>query len=320
MSNENNKLSDDMASDVPSSARTPAISGKPGKNYLKMLLSDGASTFAVSIILIVICCAIFGPVILGATIPMDFSMRNAPPQISSGWQYLLGGDNLGRSLLIRLIVGARTTIAIAASAVLVSMVIGSLLGIIAGYREGLVGSLIMRGTDIIMSFPSLLMALIVLFLLGASATNLIIVLAIARTPVYLRTVRAEVIEIKRRQFVAAARTMGAKPIWIVRRHLLPVVLPTILTIASVDFAAVIIAESGLSFLGLGIQPPEFTWGAMVASGRAYINTAWWLSFFPGLAITLTTISLTLLSNWLRLAMDPNQSWRFVKAGKKESRQ
>lgn len=287
---------------------------------LHKLVRDPVGMIAVTVLTAAILAAILGPMLLGGFQTMNFAMRNAPPQLDAGWEYLLGGDNLGRSVLIRLIIGARTTLAIAASAVLVSMVIGSTLGLIAAYRGGWISDLIMRITDVIMSFPSLLTALIVLYLLGASPLNLVIVLAITRVPVYLRTVRAEVMEIRRRPFVAAARSMGAKAHWIVLRHLLPIVLPTILTIASVDFAAVIIAESGLSFLGLGIQPPDFTWGAMVAAGRSYISTAWWLAFFPGLAITLTTLSLTLLSNWMRLATDPNQSWRFSKASQAEKDQ
>lgn len=295
---------------------TLTMTSQPRSGLLNKLARDPAALVAATVLAIAVLSAITGPMLLGnSSQVMNFAMRNAPPQLGAGWEYLLGGDNLGRSVLIRLIIGARTTLAIAASAVVVSMLVGSALGLIAAYRGGWLGDLIMRVTDVVMSFPSLLTALIVLYLLGANPLNLVIVLAITRVPVYLRTVRAEVMEIKRRPFVTASRSMGAKPFWIVLRHILPIVLPTIFTIASVDFAAVIIAESGLSFLGLGIHPPDFTWGAMVAAGRSYISTAWWLAFFPGLAITLTTLSLTLLSNWMRLATDPNQSWRFSKAEK-----
>ena len=279
---------------------------------LHALVHDRAAVVAAIFLLIVILSATVGAYFLESQVRgVNMTMRNAPPQLSGGWAYFLGGDNLGRSLLIRIIVGARTTMEIAASAVICSMLIGAVLGLIAGLKGKLVGELIMRLADVIMSFPSLLTALIVLYLLGPSAVNLVLVLAITRIPVYLRTVRAEVLELRSRPFVNAARSMGASQTWIVQRHLLPLIGPTLLTIASVDFAAVIIAESGLSFLGLGIQSPDITWGAMVAIGRAHLAQAWWVAFFPGLAIMLTTLSLALLSNWLRLVTDPNQRWRFV---------
>ena len=198
---------------------------------------------------------------------------------------------------------------VAAGAVVCSLLIGTTLGLIAGYTGKRVGQVIMRLADVIMSFPSLLLAVIVLYMLAPSVTNLIIVLAVTRIPVYLRTSRAEVLEVRERMFVQAAQVMGASTGRIVFRHILPVVLPTLVTIATLDFAFVMLAESSLSFLGIGIQPPEITWGMMVAQGRPYLTTAWWLSFWPGMAIILTTLSLNLLSNWMRTALDPVQRWR-----------
>jgi peptide/nickel transport system permease protein len=195
-------------------------------------------------------------------------------------------------------------------------VIGTLLGLVAGYTSKWPSQVIMRLADIIMSFPSLLLAVIVLYMMSPSVANLVIVLAITRIPIYLRTSRAEVLEIRERMFVQAAKVMGASTGRIVFRHILPVILPTLVTIATLDFAFVMLAESSLSFLGIGIQPPEITWGLMVSQGRSYLTTAWWLSFFPGLAIILTTLSLNLLSNWMRTALDPVQRWRLEIAGKK----
>src|SRR5690606_30011428 len=144
---------------------------------------------------------------------------------------------------------------------------------------------------------------------------LVLVLAITRIPIYLRTTRAEVLEIRERMFVSASKAMGAPSLLIVWRHIVPIVAPTLITIAAVDFATVILAESALSFLGLGIQPPAFTWGAMVADARSYLSTAWWLALWPGLAIMVTTLSFNLLSSWLRLANDPQQQWRlFIERG------
>jgi peptide/nickel transport system permease protein len=156
---------------------------------------------------------------------------------------------------------------------------------------------------------------VVLYMFEPRVSNLVIVLAITRVPIYLRTTRAETLEIRERMFVSAARVMGAGSVRIVLRHVVPIVLPTLITVATVDFAFVMLAESALSFLGIGIQPPEITWGLMVAQGRNYLNVAWWLAFWPGLAIMLTTLALNLLSSWMRIATDPVQRWRLeVPAG------
>ena len=205
---------------------------------------------------------------------------------------------------------------IAAGAVFLSAVTGTVLGLIAGFSSSRTGQIIMRLADVIMSFPSLLIAVIVLYLLGSSILNLMLVLAITRIPVYIRTTRAEVLEVRERMFVQAARVMGASGKRILFRHILPVVLPTLTTLATLDFAYVMLAESALSFLGIGIQPPEITWGLMISQGRQYLTNAWWLSFWPGLAIILTTLSLNLLSNWLRIALDPVQRWRLEMKGRK----
>jgi peptide/nickel transport system permease protein len=291
--------------DVRKSPRKSAV-----RVALSLLLADKLATAAAAFLLIVILACLVGPYLTGnAGTAVNFPMRNSAPQLENGFLYILGADNLGRSLLARIIIGAQTTLGIALTAVVVSVVVGALLGLIAGYRGGLVSDIIMRCTDMLMSFPSLLTALVVLYLLGPSVANLVIVLAITRIPIYLRTTRAEVMEVRSRVFVTAAIAMGAKPMRVVLRHIVPIILPTLMTIAAVDFAAVIITESGLSFLGLGIQAPDFTWGSMVATGKNYMTRAWWLAFWPGLAIMLTALSLNILSNWMRIATDPQQRWR-----------
>lgn len=198
---------------------------------------------------------------------------------------------------------------VAAGAVAAALTIGALLGLVAGYLGRNVSQAIMRLADVIMSFPSLLLAVVVLYLLGPSIPNMILVLAITRIPIYLRTTRAEVLEVRERMFVQAAVVMGASHRRIIFRHILPVIAPTLVTIATLDFAFVMLAESSLSFLGIGIQPPNITWGLMVSQGRPYLNTAWWLAFWPGLMIVITALSLNLLSNWMRVALDPAQRWR-----------
>ncbi|MEO1105663.1 MAG: ABC transporter permease [Pseudomonadota bacterium] len=255
--------------------------------------------------------AAFGPALIGgADVSMNLSARNAPPfDLSNGAAYFFGADSLGRPILTRVLIAARTTLAVALTVVVIAMVIGAALGIIAGFYGGWLGNLIMRGADLVMSFPSLLLAVIVLYVLEPSVMNVIIVLAVTRIPLFVRVTRAEVLEIRQRLFVEAAVGMGASDWRMLRAHITPLVLPTLFTVASLDLANVMLAESALSFLGIGVQPPDITWGLMVANGRNYLTTAWWLAFWPGLAILLTALSANLLSNWLRIAMDPKLRWR-----------
>ncbi|MGQ2969909.1 MAG: ABC transporter permease [Allorhizobium sp.] len=288
------------------------------KRVFRMLLADKFALCAAIFLLIILLMAIIGPSWLGdLATKQNLRGRNAAPfDFETAWVWWMGADALGRPLLARIIVATQNTVMVAAGAVLISAVIGTVLGLIAGFSSPRVSQVIMRLADVIMSFPSLLIAVIVLYILGSSILNLMMVLAITRIPVYLRTTRAEVLEIRERMFVQAARVMGASSKRILFRHILPVVLPTLTTLATLDFAYVMLAESALSFLGIGIQPPEITWGLMISQGRQYLTNAWWLSFWPGLAIILTTMSLNLLSNWLRIALDPVQRWRLEMKGAK----
>ncbi|RCK50807.1 ABC transporter permease [Thalassospira profundimaris] len=302
------------------SSQTPVLAEdekNPVARLLGMLWRDKFALCAALFILLMVLCAVFGPLLLGdAASHQNLRGRNAPPfSWSNGWLFILGADALGRPLLARIVVAAQNTMMVASGAVACSMIIGTALGMIAGYASRRVGEAIMRLADVIMSFPSLLLAVIVLYVFAPSVGNLIVVLAITRIPVYLRTSRAEVLEVRERMFVQAAQVMGASTGRIVFCHILPVIMPTIVTIATLDFAFVMLAESSLSFLGIGIQSPEITWGLMVSQGRSYLVHAWWLSFWPGLAIILTTLSLNLLSNWLRIALDPVQRWRLEIGGK-----
>lgn len=284
---------------------------------ISMLWADKFAFVAAIFLILVVCCAIFGPSLLeDVASKQNLRARNAPPFVlDRGWVYFMGGDALGRPLFARIVVAAQNTMMVAAGAVALSTIIGSTLGLIAGYAGRWPSEVIMRFADVIMSFPSLLLAVIVLYILEPSVTNLIIVLAITRIPIYLRTTRAEVLEVRERMFVQAAQVMGASSHRIIFRHILPMILPTLITIATLDFAFVMLAESALSFLGIGIQPPEITWGLMVSQGRQYLTTAWWLAFWPGLAIILTAMSLNLLSSWMRTALDPTQRWRLEIKGK-----
>jgi peptide/nickel transport system permease protein len=274
--------------------------------FVLLLRRDAFALGALIGLVVLIGLAVFGaPALQQQASGINLRARNhAPFSLEQGGLYVLGADILGRSMVARLIVASRTTLAIAFSAVTFSFVAGTSLGLLAGYYSGWTSTVIMRLTDTVMSFPSLLMAVIVLYMLEPNALNVVLVLAITRMPVYIRVTRAEVLEIRERTFVEAAQAAGASDRRLLLVHVLPVVLPTLLTVASLDFANVMLNESALSFLGIGVQPPDVTWGLMVAEGRNYLGSAWWLAAFPGLAIMLTTLAANLLSNWMRFVTDP----------------
>jgi peptide/nickel transport system permease protein len=276
-----------------------------------MLARDPVALVAAIFLMLLVLTAIIGPIFLSQyAVNFDLGKRNVPPfSLDKGWLFVLGADSLGRSMLARLVVGAQLSLIIASTAVALSMTVGVTIGVFTGYVGGWQSTIIMRLTDIVISFPGLLLALVVLYVIGPSTINVILILALGRLPLFIRTARAQTLELRERMFVSAARSLGVSTWSIVFRHIIPLVLPTMVTVAAVDFASVILAESGLSFLGLGIQPPAFTWGAMVAAGRQYLETAWWLTFWPGLLIMATTLCLNLLANWVRTATDPHQRWR-----------
>ncbi len=289
--------------------------------WFRLLINDRVAAVAACVLVLVFLTAIVGPMLVGelaTRIDLDNS-NQAPFTLTHGWANFLGTDPLGRSMLARLIVACRTTLSVAIPAVVISAVVGSAIGMWAGFYRGWRETVAMRVADVIMSFPSLLLAVVVLFVFSPSAANIVLVLAITRIPVYLRTARAESSELQSRVFVDAARTFGASGTSIIGRHVLPIVLPTLLTVATLDFCYVMLAESSLSFLGIGIQPPDISWGLMVSQGRTYLHTAWWLSFFPGLAIVITTVSATILAAWARIATDPGQRWRLTVPQKRLSK-
>ena len=281
--------------------------------WWRLLARDRFACLAVVILVIVVVGAIVGPILLGdLAVKQNLRAVNRPPfSLDDGWAFLLGSDSLGRSLLARLIVASRTTLSVAVPAVVVSLVVGSIWGMWAGYHRGWRENVSMRVADVILSFPSLLLAVVVLYVFSPSAGNIVLVLAIARIPIYLRAARAESAELQSRLFVDAARTFGTKSWAIIARHVAPTVLPALFTVATLDFCFVMLTESSLSFLGIGIQPPDMSWGLMVAQGRQVLQSAWWIAVFPGVAIVVTTVSATVLASWARLAMDPGQRWRLT---------
>lgn len=253
------------------------------------------------------------PFIETAANRQDLTLRLLPPfQFEHGFAFVLGADSLGRPELLQLIMGTRTSLLVAVLAVAIAAVIGFGIGLVSGYFGGWTDEVLMRIADIMHTIPSLLLALAVLYVLEPSIMNLVIVLAITRIPVYLRTARAQALELRERVFVESSRSIGAPHARIILRDLAPMVVPTIRTVAMLEVASILLAAAGLSFLGIGLQRPDVDWGMMVADGRSYLTSAWWVTVWPGVAIVLTALAANLFSNWLRAAEDPAQSAQFIR--------
>ena len=219
-------------------------------------------------------------------------------------EHPLGTDHLGRDILSRILYGGRISLGVGLSAVTLSCLIGVTLGLLAGFHGGRTDALIMRVVDVFLAIPYILLAMGVVFALGPSLLNVILVMAVTRWVQFARIVRADVLSIREREFVSGARARGSRSARLLLRHVLPNALTPIIVVATLELAFMIIYESALSFLGLGVQPPTPTWGWMLSDGRNYVATAWWLATFPGLAIMLTVLAVNLLGDWLRDTLDP----------------
>jgi peptide/nickel transport system permease protein len=219
-------------------------------------------------------------------------------------EHPLGTDHLGRDILSRILYGGRISLAVSLSSVALATTLGVTLGLCAGFFGGRADAIIMRVVDVFLAIPYILLAMGVVFALGPSLLNVILVMGATRWVQFARIVRADVLSIREREFVVGARARGNRALRLLVRHVLPNALTPIIVVATLELAFMIIYESALSFLGLGVQPPTPTWGWMLADGRNYIATAWWLATFPGLAIMLTVLAVNLLGDWLRDRLDP----------------
>lgn len=239
-------------------------------------------------------------------IAQDIGNRLKPPgwRDAAGALHPLGTDHLGRDLLARVIFGAQPALFVAAAAVLISGVLGMITGLLGGYFGGRIDDVLMRLADIQLAFPFILLAIAVIGVLGPSLPTIIVVIGVSSWVVYARVVRGAVLTLREREFVQAAHALGGGDGRVLVRHILPNAFAPWLVVATLDMARVIVIESALSFLGLGVQPPTPTWGGMLADGRVYITTAWWLATFPGLAILVTVLGINLFGDGLRDTLDP----------------
>jgi peptide/nickel transport system permease protein len=242
---------------------------------------------------------------------LDLSASFKPPfwQAGGGFDHLLGTDNLGRDILSRIIGGANVSMVVAFYAIVFSGGIGGLIGMISGYFGGVVDATIMRLVDIQMSIPSLALALMLAAVLSPGLSTVVIVVVVSYWTWYARIIRGEILSLKERDYVALARVAGCGTVTIFARHLLPNIMNTILVLATLQIGQVIIFEASLSFLGLGIQMPDVSWGLMLADARAYITNAWWAITMPGIAIMVTCLSSNLIGDWLRDTLDPRRRQR-----------
>jgi peptide/nickel transport system permease protein len=275
--------------------------------FFARLFRSKAAVASTIIFLLVVLAAVAAPWIApNDPFGIRLVQRLKPPGYvtASGVTFWLGTDMLGRDVLSRVIYGARVSLVVGLSAVVISGTIGLLLGLVSGYFGGVVDDVIMRIADVQLSFPTILLALAIMAVLGGGLDKLILVLGLTGWVQYGRIVRGQVLSIKEEEFVLAARATGEKGWRILFQHILPNIWSPVIVIASFSVASNIVAEASLSFLGVGVPPSIPSWGTMLADGRQYIGVAEWLTIPPGIAISLTVLSINILGDWLRDFLDP----------------
>ncbi|HXD97839.1 MAG TPA: ABC transporter permease [Candidatus Acidoferrum sp.] len=276
--------------------------------FLRRLAARRTALFGLVVVAIVVLTAVAAP-LLSPFDPIeqdlgDRRLKEPGFRDAAGALHPLGTDHLGRDLMARVIYGARPALLVGFAAVAISGLIGMAAGLVSGYFGGRMDDLLMRLADIQLAFPFILLAIAVIGVLGPSLKTIIVVIGVSSWVVYARIVRGAVLTLREREFVQAALALGGGDGRVLLHHILPNVFTPWLVVATLDMARVIVIESALSFLGLGVQPPAPTWGGMLADGRVYISTAWWLATFPGLAILVTVLGINLFGDGLRDTLDP----------------
>ncbi len=275
--------------------------------FARRLARRRTALFGLVVVMIVVVAALGASWIAGYDpTEQDITNRLRAPgsQDAAGRAHLFGTDHLGRDILARMIFGARPALMVGFAAVAISGVLGMMVGLLSGYFGGWIDDVFMRLADVQLAFPFILLAIAVIGVLGPSLPVIIVVIGVSSWVVYARVVRGAVLSLREREFVQAAHALGSRDGRVLLRHILPNAFTPWLVVATLDMARVIVIESALSFLGLGVQPPTPTWGGMLADGRVYISTAWWLATFPGLAILVTVLGINLFGDGLRDTLDP----------------
>ncbi len=274
---------------------------------MKKILKSPVGMVGLFLTSLALICAIFAPV-LSPHPPQqqNITQRLVPP----AWhpdgtsEHILGTDYMGRDVLSRIIYGSRTSITVGITAVILAGAIGLALGLLSGYKGGVWDSVIMRFVDAFMAIPSILLIMLLVGVLRPGVVSIIIILGVTRWITYARVVRAEVLQVREMDYVTAIVSLGQKPWKILLKHIFPNISASFMVVATLNVANVIIAESSLSFLGIGVPHHVITWGSMLAIGREYISVAWWIATFPGVAITLTVLGIIFLGDFLRDTFDP----------------
>ena len=275
----------------------------PARRALRRLFKRKGAVVGLVVIALFVLLSLFAPLIVPYDpIATSWSLVRKPPT----WQHWFGTDDLGRDILARVVYGARASLTAGAISVGIALCIGVPLGLLSGYRGGFVDALISRITDAMLACPFLILAIALAAFLGPSLGNAMIAIGISATPIFIRLTRGQVMSVKVEDYVEAARAMGNPPWRITLFHILPNILPALLVQATLSIAAAIIAEAALSFLGLGQQPPAPSWGSMLNAAQRFLTQAPWMAIWPGLAIFLVVLSLNLLGDGLRDALDPRQ--------------
>jgi ABC-type dipeptide/oligopeptide/nickel transport system permease subunit len=289
-------------------ANAPIAGPSAGQRSLRRLWRLKWGLAAAGVLLLIIFVTLAAPWLAPySPVEVDIRHRLGPPAWMEGGKtdHWLGTDQIGRDLLSRMIYGGRVSLLIGVTAVAISSTIGVLLGLAAGYFGAKVDWIIMTLINVMLTFPFVLLALAVIAVLGPSLLNMILVLGVAGWPIYARVIRAETMALREREFVVAGRALGMSHARIIFGQILPNLISAITVVATLQIAQVIILESFLSFLGLGVQPPTPAWGNMLGEGRVYMLNSWWIAAFPGAAIFVTTLVINLMGNALRDWLDPH---------------
>lgn len=271
------------------------------RRSLKALLASPVVWFCLVVLGTVLLCAVFGEQIApqGAN-ETDVSRAFTPP----GPDAWMGTDDLGRDVFSRVVLSAAPTLQVSVTSVGIALVVGVTLGLLAGYYRGWVDVVVMRVVDVMFAFPVMLLAIAIVAVLGAGLTTAIIAIGVVYTPIFARVTRASVLSVREEPFIKAAKSLGARDSRIIFTHVLPNVSAPIIVQTSLSFAFAILSEAALSFLGLGVQPPDPSWGRMLFDAKSFLNQGWWLSVFPGLAIFVTVLAFNLIGDALRDVLDP----------------